>query len=205
MAAGGHFGWQKITSDCISRHFRSIRNFYFFGKIFHKTAILDDRKSLSITFLTISDRYVPFLFLIFFFQNGRRQPFWMTKNHFRSHFSSFQINTQFLIFLNFFSKYGRRWPFWKSDFPQKTIGFFPYVLSMAVPKMKLIGEFMTELENPQAFWAFLYKMAAKMACTSIGVRRRRRRRRNFGDITRKSRLPATAKLSPGIGTGWDAD
>ena len=24
-----------------------------------------------------------------------------------------------------------------------------------------MGEFMTELENPQAFWAFLYKMAAR--------------------------------------------
>ena len=32
---------------------------------------------------------------------------------------------------------------------------------MAMPNMKLIGEFMTELENPQAFWAFLYKMAAR--------------------------------------------
>ena len=29
---------------------------------------------------------------------------------------------------------------------------------MAMPKMKLIGEFMTELQNPQAF---LYKMAAR--------------------------------------------
>ena len=46
-------------------------------------------------------------------------------------------------------------------FPPKTIGFFPYVLSMAMPKMKLIGEFMTELENPQAFWSFVYKMAAR--------------------------------------------
>ena len=46
-------------------------------------------------------------------------------------------------------------------FPPKTIGFFPYVLSMAMPNMKFIGEFMTELENPQAFWAFLYKMAAR--------------------------------------------
>ena len=27
--------------------------------------------------------------------------------------------------------------------------------------MKLIGEFMTHLEMPQAFWAFLYKMAAR--------------------------------------------
>ena len=32
---------------------------------------------------------------------------------------------------------------------------------MAVPNMKLIREFMTELENPQAFWAFLYKMATR--------------------------------------------
>ena len=26
--------------------------------------------------------------------------------------------------------------------------------------MKLIGEFMTQLETPQVFWVFLYKMAA---------------------------------------------
>ena len=31
------------------------------------------------------------------------------------------------------------------------IGFFHYVLSMAVPNMKLIGEFVTQLEMPQAF------------------------------------------------------
>ena len=43
----------------------------------------------------------------------------------------------------------------------KTIGFFHYVLSMAMPNMKLIGEFMTPLEMPQAFWAFSYKMAAR--------------------------------------------
>ena len=28
MAAGGHFGPPKITFDRISRHFRSIRNFF---------------------------------------------------------------------------------------------------------------------------------------------------------------------------------
>ena len=44
---------------------------------------------------------------------------------------------------------------------KKTIGFFHYVLSMAMPNMKLICEFMTQLETPQAFWAFLYKMAAR--------------------------------------------
>ena len=41
------------------------------------------------------------------------------------------------------------------------MGFFHYVLSMAMPNMKLIGEFMTQLEMPQAFWAFLHKMAAR--------------------------------------------
>ena len=133
-------------------------------------AILDYRKSLLIAFLTISDRYIT-LFL-FIFQNGRRQPFWKTENHFRSHFSPFQINTQ--LFLLCFFQNGRRQPFWKSEkhfrshfspfrshfspvailevrFPPKTIGFFHYVLSMAMPNMKLIGEFMTGLENPQAF------------------------------------------------------
>ena len=30
MATGGHFGWPKLTFDRISRHFRSIRNFFWF-------------------------------------------------------------------------------------------------------------------------------------------------------------------------------
>ena len=46
-------------------------------------------------------------------------------------------------------------------FAPKTIWFFHDVLSMAMPNMKLIGEFMTQLETPQAFWEFLYKMAAR--------------------------------------------
>ena len=81
MATSGHFGWPKITFDRISRHFRSIRNFF---EVLHKVR-----------------------------------------------------------------------------FATKTIGFFHYVLSMAMPNIKLIGEFMTKLEQPQAFWAFLYKMAAR--------------------------------------------
>ena len=52
---------------------------------------LDDRKSLSITFLAISDQYATFIFLVFFKQN-----------HFRSHFSPFQINTQLSFFWNFY-------------------------------------------------------------------------------------------------------
>ena len=83
MAAGAHFGCPKITFDRISGHFRSICNFffdifdimaavhfgcpkltfeqlYFFGKFLTKwlsSAILDVRKSHSIAFLAISDRY----------------------------------------------------------------------------------------------------------------------------------------------------
>ena len=57
--------------------------------------------------------------------------------------------------------YGRQRPFWKSDLRQKQEGFFHYVLSMAMPNMKLIGEFVTQLEMPQVFWALVYKMAAR--------------------------------------------
>ena len=87
---------------------------------------------------------------LFLSQNGCRRPFWMTENNFRSHFSPFQINTQ-LYFLNFFSQ----WPptaILEFRFVPKTIGFFHYVLSMAMPNMQLIGEFMTQLETPQAFF-----------------------------------------------------
>ena len=75
MAAGGHFGWPKITFECISRHFRSIffQVYFFFNLFFFKMAagghfgspiwpILDDRKSLSIAFLAISDQYTTLFF-----------------------------------------------------------------------------------------------------------------------------------------------
>ena len=61
--------------------------------------------SLSITFLAISDQYADLFFFFFFPQNGHRSPFWMTEDHFRSHFSPFVINTQ-LFFKNMFTK----WP-----------------------------------------------------------------------------------------------
>ena len=40
-------------------------------------------------------------FFLSFSQNSCRQPFWMTENHFRSHFSPFQINTQLFLFILF--------------------------------------------------------------------------------------------------------
>ena len=47
-----------------------------------------------------------------FSQNGRCRPFWMTENHFRSHFSPFQINTKLL----FFFQNGRQQTFWTPIF-----------------------------------------------------------------------------------------
>ena len=75
-------------------------------------AILDDRKSLSIAFLAISDQYATLFFLNIFFKMA----------------AGLEVR-----------------------FAPKTIGFFHYVLSMAMPNMKLIGEFVTQLEMPQAF------------------------------------------------------
>ena len=199
-----------IAFLAISDQYSTLTFFILFTK-WLPAAILDDRKSHSIAFLAISDQYAT-LFLICS-QNGCRRPFWMNENHFRSHFSPFQINAQlwFLFtkwlpaaildeyttlillfnfhkmaagghfgwpkitfdhisrhfrsihnfsFLIFFSK----WPpaaILEVRFAPKTIGFFHYVLSMAMPNMKLIGEFMTQLEMPQSFWAFWYKMAAR--------------------------------------------
>ena len=77
-------------------------------------AILDDRKSLSIAFLAISDQYTT----SFFFE----------------------------IFVKMAAS-----GILEVRFAPKTIGFFHFVLSMAMPNMKLIGEFVTQLEMPQAF------------------------------------------------------
>ena len=93
MATGGHFGWPKIAFDHISRHIRSIRNFFF---LIHKMADGGHFGWPKITFDCISHHFRSMHnFFYFFFQNGHRQPFWITENHFRSHFSPFQINTQF--------------------------------------------------------------------------------------------------------------
>ena len=69
--------------------------FWFFFTKWLPAAILDDRKSLSIAFLAISDQYATF---IFFHKMARSGHFGLTVNHFWSHFSPFQINTQLLFF-----------------------------------------------------------------------------------------------------------
>ena len=80
---------RKSLSIAFLAIFRSIRNFFFhkMAASGHFASILDNQKSLLIAFLTIFDQYATFFFT-----------FWMTKNHFWSHFSPFQINTQFLFF-----------------------------------------------------------------------------------------------------------
>ena len=114
MTAGGHFGWPKITFDRISRHFRIIRNF-FLNNFFHKMAAGGHFGWPKITFDGISRHFRSMHNFLFFLQNGCRRPFWMTENHFRSHFSLFQINTQLLFFLIFFHKNGCWRPFWMTE------------------------------------------------------------------------------------------
>ena len=89
-----------MTENRISRYFRSIRNFYFFGFFGIKwlpAAILDDRKSLVIAFLAISDQYATFSS-----QNGCRRPFWMTENRISRYFRSIRN-------FNFFGFFGIKW------------------------------------------------------------------------------------------------
>ena len=52
------------------------------------------RNSLWITFLVILDQY----------NTGCRRPFWMSENHFRSHFLPFQIDTQLYFCRETFDK-----------------------------------------------------------------------------------------------------
>ena len=104
--------------------------------------------------------------------NVRRRPFWMTENHFRWHFSPFQINTQLLLFWIFFTK----WPpaaiaailddrkslstaflakfvfkmaIWDSDFCQNRQG-----------SPSIVGQWLHQIWSAQAFSSYFHKMAA---------------------------------------------
>ena len=124
-----------ITKNHFRSHSSSFQintQLYFAWHFFTKwppAAILDHRKSLLIAFLTILDQYATFNFFEILSQNGRWQPFWMTKNHFRSHFSPFQINTQLFFFFEFFLQNGQRRPFWmtKNHFRSH---FSPFQINM---------------------------------------------------------------------------
>ena len=108
----GHIGWPKITFDRISRHFRSIHNFYIFV---HKMAAGGHFGWSKITFDRISRHFRSIRNYYFCPQNGCRRPFGWPKITFDC------ISHHFRLIRNFFYFFqnGRRWPFWKSDFPQK--------------------------------------------------------------------------------------
>ena len=119
------FWMTKIPFDRISRHFRSILNFYFLDDqnpfrshfspfqintqlvIFFKNSQNGCRRPFWMAENHFRSHFSPSnsdQYAIFFLnsQNGCRRPFWMTKNHFRMHFSPFQINTQSFFFFFFF-------------------------------------------------------------------------------------------------------
>ena len=57
MAAVGHFGCPKFTSDGISGHFRSMRNCYYFFEFFDKMAAVGHFGCPKFTFDRISGHF----------------------------------------------------------------------------------------------------------------------------------------------------
>ena len=96
----GHFGCLKLTLDHISGYFRSIRNFNGF-EIFDKMADVGHFGCPKFTFDRNSGHF-RFMHNFFF-----RRPFWMSENHFGSHFWPFQIDRPFWM-----SEIHFRWHFW---------------------------------------------------------------------------------------------
>ena len=77
----------------------------------------------------------------------------MTENHFRSHFSPVQINTQLFFFKMAASSH------FQSRFLPKSIGTDLYSRSVSRSNMKLIGAFLMKLWSAQAFSSYCHKMA----------------------------------------------
>ena len=105
MTAGGHFECPKLTFDRISIYWPKV-NLYqvVVGQQIDRSAILDVWNSLSIAILPISGRY-----RINFF----RRTFWVSENHFRSHFWPFQIDRPFWmseIHFRWYFRSIRKWP-----------------------------------------------------------------------------------------------
>ena len=109
--------------------------------------ILDGRKSLSIAFLTISDQYATFIYFGFFSQNGRRRPFLITENHFRSHFSPFQIKSQ-LFFYQYSLNYCRR-PFWMTEHHLR-LHFSPFQINEQL--LFYFFKFLAQNDRRRPFW-----------------------------------------------------
>ena len=135
MAAGDHFGWPKITFDRISRHYRSIRNFYLFW---------------------------------FFSQNGCR---FAPKNN----------RVLPLCVINGYAKYEvDRWiyetpqAFWAFLDKMATRGHFVFPIDAKKHRVLVIRDL-----NGYGEYEFDRCICDKvMACTSVGVRRRQRNQKH---------------------------
>ena len=118
-------------------------------KYFYKMAVgghFDVRKSMQI-----------FIFFEFFLQNGCRWPFWMSENHFRSHFWPFQIDTQLSFFWNVWQNGWRR-PFWMSEFHFRS-HFWPFQIDRPfwISKNSLLIAILAISDGYRFFFKFLTK------------------------------------------------
>ena len=155
IAAGVHFGWSKITLDRIFSPFQINTQLLFFGKFVRKMAAGVHFGWSKITFDSISRHFRSIRNFCFFKMAAGGHfgsPIWTILGWPKITFG--RISRHFRLIRNFFVNLFSRWPptaILEVRFAPKTIGFCHYVLSMAMSNMKLIGEFMTQLETPQAF------------------------------------------------------
>ena len=66
-------------------------------------------------------------------------PFWMTKNHFRLHFSPFQINAQLKFVFKFCSENGCLRPFWMNENHFQSLFFLNHKMAAGHPKWLHFG------------------------------------------------------------------
>ena len=147
MTAVGHFGCPKFTLDHISGHFRSIQICYFLLKFVTKwlpVAILDVRKSLSISFLSISHRYATLIFVEIFDKLADVGHFGcpnFTFDRISGHFISIR---NFNFFFNFFDK-------------MADVGHFgcpKFTFDRISDHFRLIGHWISEIHFRSQFWPF---------------------------------------------------
>ena len=141
-------------------------------------AILDDRKSLPIAFLAISDRYTTFF--RFFFSNGRC-------GHFGSPNCAKNNRVLPLCVINVYAKY--EFDRWILDTVRDATSFLSIFFTKWPPEAILFFRLMPKIIKFFVIWdlngygEYEFDWCTcicdkVMACTSVGVRRRRRRRQN---------------------------
>ena len=145
MAAVGHFGCPKFTLDHISGHFRSIQNFFLFFTKWLPVAILDVRKSLSISFLSISHRYATLIFLEIFDKMADVGHFGCPNFTFDRISGHFRSICNFNFFLEIFDKMAAGRPFWMSEIHFRS-HFWPFQIDRPF--------WISEIHFRSQFWPF---------------------------------------------------